>query len=533
MTDATTDRTTDAMTDVPAPSRPRLTPEEVRRFAFRQGPGKAHLGEQHLVDDAAPTTSALPPRHARSATGRPLPLGTCDLLAATSYPQPCDRAAVAGLGPDARLGHLLVGALGLQRREPSHRYADHRAVPSGRAKFPVHAFTAQGPVLRYLDVHRHALVDVHAHSGSDAPDALNAVAGEGGSVLLAARYSDLPAAYGRMRYAVSEAELGVSLRSLCVTADLLGIPARLALDGSATARAESAIRSAGPGTWSAPLTLRLGDPGDPDGPAPSVPLPGPPGPEHDARDPLLAAAALDPSVRDAAAVSAQRHALPAADPPTAHGLPAAAAAPAHRPDWARVLWDRSAGRAADRHYGFSLRPAALPGTCLTDLLAWARQPPPDRLLAEVARRLRLTVALHRVGGRPDGLHRVEEDGLTLHRRHPRIMAVLQAGFAQPPSHNTDNGVRHAAMVWIHSIDVDALVDDLGPAALGLLQLCLGWSVHGLCLGAAAHGLVARPARSFVEYRVQPLLGLARQETPVFMTICGTSRFTEPMLDLRT
>jgi hypothetical protein len=113
------------------------------------------------------------------------------------------------------------------------------------------------------------------------------------------------------------------------------------------------------------------------------------------------------------------------------------------------------------------------------------------------------------------------------------MAALQPGFGQQPSPNTDSGMRHAAMVWVHSVDVGALLDDFGPSALGLLQLCLGWSVHGLCLAAAAHGLVARPARSFVEYHVQPLFGLRREETPVFMTVCGTSRFTEPMLDLRT
>ncbi|MFD6556221.1 hypothetical protein, partial [Streptomyces sp. NPDC058398] len=65
------------------PGAPTLA--DVRRFAFRQGPGKGHLGEQHLVDDGAPTTSALPPRWARSSTGVPLPLGTHELLAATSY----------------------------------------------------------------------------------------------------------------------------------------------------------------------------------------------------------------------------------------------------------------------------------------------------------------------------------------------------------------------------------------------------------------------------------------------------------------
>ncbi|WP_328552242.1 hypothetical protein [Streptomyces sp. NBC_00358] len=500
------------------PGAPTLA--DVRRFAFRQGPGKGHLGEQHLVDDGVPTTSALPPRWARSSTGVPLPLGTHELLAATSYPGPREPGTVAAPAPRDRLGHLLTTAFGLQRREPSHRYADHRSVASGRAKYPVHAFLAQGSAVRYLDVYRHALVDV------TPPEGAAELTGDGTSVLLAARYSDLPAAYGRMRYAVTEVELGVNLRSLCVAADLLGVEARLALDGGSTAEAEAVVRSAGPGTWSAPLSVRLGGLG-PVGP--STVLPSPAGIESGHRDSLLEPD--DPSVQDMAAVSALRHGLPPGPPPPARGLPEDG--PAGGADWAEVLWNRTSGRMPDRLYGFALRPAEVSADCLADLLAWADRPPPDRLLAEVADRVRLSVALQRVGGLPTGVHRVEGRELTPGPVRPRIMAALQPGFGQQPSPNTDSGMRHAAMVWVHSVDVGALLDDFGPSALGLLQLCLGWSVHGLCLAAAAHGLVARPARSFVEYHVQPLFGLRREETPVFMTVCGTSRFTEPMLDLRT
>ncbi|MFB7945463.1 hypothetical protein ACFC6L_11115 [Kitasatospora phosalacinea] len=501
------------------------TLDDVRRFAFRQGPGKGHLGEQHLVDDRTATTSALPPRRARSATGVPLPLGTHELLAAAPYPGPCGAGAVAALEPQERLGHLLTTAFGLQRREPSHRYADHRSVASGRAKYPVHAFLAQGGAVRYHDAYRHALVDVAPSGGVTAGPA------DGSSVLLAGRYSDLPAAYGRLRYAVAEVELGVALRSLCVAADLFGVPAALALDGAATARAEAVVRSAGPGTWSAPLVVRL------DVPGPAVPgraLPGPPPPARDGRDPLLEAD--DPSARDAAAISAHRRGLPSGPPAPARGLPSGAPAGSSATgavDWAQVLWNRTAGRMPDQLYGFALRPAEVSADCLADLLAWADRPPPGRLLAEVAERVRLSVALQRVGGLPVGVHQVEGRGLVLGPARPGIMATLQPGFAQQPAPNTDSGMRHAAMAFVHSVDVDALLDDFGPAAFGLLQLCLGWSVHGLCLAAAAHGLVARPARSFVEYRVQPLFGLRREETPVFMTVCGTSRFTEPMLDLRT
>ncbi|MCI4061356.1 nitroreductase family protein [Micromonospora sp. R77] len=201
--------------------------------------------------------------------------------------------------------------------------------------------------------------------------------------------------------------------------------------------------------------------------------------------------------------------------------------------WADLLWRRSAGRVPAGTYGFALTPSPVGEEALRAMLAWLAVPPPGGPLREVAARVRVTVALQRVGDRPTGAYRVVSGEPEPHRLDPHLLRRMQPGFGRPPSADTDAGFRHASLVWVFSTDVDALLDDLGPAAWSLLQLWCGWATQGLCLAAAAHGLVARPARSFDEHHVQPLAGLDRREVPVFMTVCGTSRFTEPMLDLRS
>ncbi|MCI4061355.1 hypothetical protein MRQ36_01705 [Micromonospora sp. R77] len=276
---------------------------DVRRFAFQQGPGKRYLGEQGLVDDDAATTSLLPPPAARTDTGRLLPTGTHDLLAGTTYPDRCPPVA----DPEQRLGHLLLTAFGLQRREPSNQYNDHRTVPSGRARFPVHAFVSRPGRLRYLDVYRHALVDTPAAGPTDGPV----------SVLLAARYTDLPDPYGRLRCAIGEVELGVYLRALAVAADLFGVAATVRLDSASVTAAASAVAATGPGVWSPPLVVALAGA---ESPAAGTPLPSPGCSAGSAdRDALLSPAggALDEVV----AVAAHRLALPPTPPQPLRGLP--------------------------------------------------------------------------------------------------------------------------------------------------------------------------------------------------------------------
>lgn len=487
------------------------TMEAARRFAYRQGPGKRLLGEQNQVDDAAPTTAFLPPAHARGTTGVPLPSNTHAALATIPFPESCSAAC-----PEAdneQLGRILITAFGLQRREPDHQYADHRVVASGRAKYPVHVFVSGRDALRYLDVYRHALIDVP--SGSEADDATQ--------VTLAARYSDLPAAYSRLRFAICEAELGIAMRSLCVAADIFGARVGFAPDDV------TMLPSTGPGTWSAPVTLRL-----PDVSPPHSRTVGAPPPATEQQDLLLESARLDPSVVESAELSASRRpAFPTYDAVPAHGTPTQAPMSSTPPTWADVLWRRSAGRVPGARYGFALRPAHVERATVNSMLAWAAVPPPDPTVAAVGRHVRTTLVLKSIGDLADGVYRLEPDGRpTLLRPDPAALARLEPGFARPSSPTTDIGLRHAAVFWVHSVATDRLLDEFGPSGLALLNLWCGWTIHGLCLAAAAAGLIARPARSYDEHHLQPLLGLAGEEFPVFTTVCGTPRFTSPMLDLR-
>jgi hypothetical protein len=370
----------------------------------------------------------------------------------------------------------------------------------------VHALVTAPGSVRYVDPYRLALVDAADRAGDAA-------------VLLAARYTDLPDGYGRLRYAVCETELGVHLRALCVAADVFGVPVAVDLDPATVRAAEETFRATGPGTWSAPVPVRL--PGH--GPVPpSVPLPGAGG---DAA-PLPGGG---PDVAECQAVSRARIELPPTGPVPASGLVPTAAAGT----WADVLWNRSAGRVPGGRYGFSLVPHPLALDAVGDMLQWLRHPPPHPLLVEVASRVTTLVALRGVTGLPTGLYEVDTAGrLALRYPDSRVMANLERGFGRPSSATTDIGLRHAGAVWLSTVDTGALVADLGPAALSLLHLWLGWGVHGVCLAASAHGLIARPARSYDEYHVRSVLRLGRRDTPVFMTACGRSRFLEPMLDLR-
>ncbi|MCX4743970.1 hypothetical protein OG455_00320 [Kitasatospora sp. NBC_01287] len=519
------------------------TTTEVRLFAYRQGPLRAGLAEQPQVDGTAPTTATLPPTAARGAGGRPLPAGTHRLLAGARYPRPLTPGAVQAVPPGDLVGHLLLAAVGLQRREPSNRFNDHRSIASVRSKFPVHVFVlAPDGACAYLDLYRHALVDLP----DTLPDALpDAVAADGGfahllpaagdlTVLLAARYTDLPALYGRLRCALSLLELGINLRALHIAADLLGVRVRLRSDGRDTAAAARLLAGSGPGAWSPPLVVTLQGVGPL---APSRPLPSAAAsdlPQHEEDRALLRQQAGHATVLEAAEVTAPLAGLSCAAAEPVRGVPDLAAADPGtvRPTWAETLWNRSAGRAPAVVSGFSARPTVLGGDCLADMLAWIGRSAPGPLLAEVGRKVRTTVALQRLAGLPTGRYALVEGRLECEQEDPGLPQRLQDAFGYPLTPTTDCGLRHATAMWVFSADLDAILDAFGPAGWSLLQLWCGWASHGLATAAAAHGLFARPARSFDEFWLQRAMGLPREVFPVFTVICGRSRFAEPMLDLR-
>ncbi|WP_327070894.1 hypothetical protein [Kitasatospora sp. NBC_01302] len=545
------------------------TTTDVRLFAYRQGPLRTALAELTPGSDTDSTTSTLPPARARGSRGRPLPAGTHRLLADAPYPQPLPADALATLGPGDLAGHLLVCALGLQRREPSHHFNDHRAIASVRSKFPVHAFVLAPDGSRaYLDIYRHALIDLqddadvsdnadnadnsdgsdNADGGGDLAELLPAPGDL--TVVLAARYTDLPVDYGRLRCTLSLLELGINLRALHTAADLLGVPVRLRSDAALTRAAGRLLEYGGPGAWSPPLVVTL----EGAGPLPSSrPLPGTDGfgdAEQHAREcGLLREQSGQELVREADAVTAPLAALscgagePVRSVPDLAGREPAEHRPAERepagqdagparPDWARTLWNRSAGRTRAGLLGFSARPAVLGAEFLRDTLAWLDRPAPGPLLPEVGRRVLTRVVLQRTAGLPTGRYAVARGHVECEQQDSDLMRRFADAFGYPLTPAVDCGLRHANAVWVFAADLDGILAEFGPAGWSLLQLWCGWATHGLTTAAAAHGLFARPARSFGEFWLQRTLDLPRSTFPVFTVICGRSRFSEPVLDLR-
>ena len=408
---------------------------EVTHFVYLQGLGKNLLQRQEPIDDTELTASTVPPLLARGMTGVPLPSAGAGLHA---VPYPLGRPTAPA--PQV-LGHLLLAALGLQRRELSHRYPDHRAIASGRAKYPVHALVLDERKLRYLDVYRHALVDVPVES-LNIPAAL---VPEPGTVamILAARYQDLPAGYQQARASITEAELGIAMRSLAVTAQLHGITMHARVGGEVAEQATELLAATGPGTWSAPVVLTL------DGVAlpASQPLPGRQVPAHA----FLAAdhhlELPDPSAAEARRISHTRLAYPHAgenrsdgnrsgDPADgADGVPGIPPAGAAGPlaccpprTWTEVFADRSAGRVGGGRNGFALRPHQLPAACLADLLAWTTMTPTTAELAAVGRRITLRVAMQRVDGHASGLYRWQHGALHPEFTDPSLVRVARAAW---------------------------------------------------------------------------------------------------------
>ncbi len=497
-----------------------LGSDDVARFVYRQGLGKNLLCPPQSVDDGAITSSCVPPLRARGGRGVPLPAGADPALAA---PFPATAGRVDE--PDV-LGRLLLAAVGLQRREPSHPYADHRAVASGRAKYPVHVFVLDGRAVRYLDVYRHALVDI----ATAVPDELRPGMGEL-TVLLAGRYQDLPSTYELARASIVEAELGIAARAITVAAELHGVRAGIHWSGVTVRQAAELVAATGPGTWSAPVVMTLkGVPG-----AASAALPG------GARACIPAAldqhlATPDPVASTLRSISHTRLAghqsgsgAPVSGiPNTASGAWTATV----RRSWEQVLAERSAGRVAGRRHGYALRPDRVSEGCLRDLLDWAGPVPAADPLRTTAEQVTVRVALQGVTGYDNGLYRLDRGALQAEFTDPATMRLLAARGGQTSSPGNEIGLRHASLAWIFTADVASVLAELGPAGWSLVQLYCGWVMHGIGLAAAAHGLISRPSRSYDEPTLQQTLRLPRRDVPMFMTICGRSAFDEPILDLR-
>jgi hypothetical protein len=146
-----------------------------------------------------------------------------DLLApltAIAWPRPGAPVPRAGqAGQLAAWPTVLAGTWGLQRREPSHKYNDHRSYPSPRCLYPTAAFVRNAGSWFGYDPAAHVLVRL---TGPGAPDLTGPA-----TLVCACRPGQLPAGYGSLRLPLTLLEAGHAAATAAMVARALGEPARI------------------------------------------------------------------------------------------------------------------------------------------------------------------------------------------------------------------------------------------------------------------------------------------------------------------
>jgi hypothetical protein len=552
--------------------------DDVLRYAFSQGPGRDFVARLGPPERPLTTSFGTLPDGVATDPMHQLVWGSVDLFEDALYPGRC---TTVGLSTEELIQHALVMAFGLQRREPSNLFNDHRGLASVRSKFPVHAFVHNQDAAWLLDVHRHGLLPV-GHACPRFPQ-------QPVSVALAGRYTHLPSLYGRLRGPLTELEIGISLRALWVALDVLGLNGELRLPGPDSDALMAQLGLDPPGQWSVPLSVAIdhSQQGHADGSSPSAANGA--GDRRTRRsddeddDPTLAeVVAVNRTSRQVAAGG-----LSESSRGSARAVPTGLA-PSTR-SWSDVLWQRSAGRMPRNMAGFSGRRRPIPAAAVTDAVAWLDVAPPTPLLAEIAQRITVTACLQDATDFATGHYRLERGDagrtddptatpgrptdpdttqrrptdpdtrtgrptdpdsrpgtatarqgqtgpaarLVLVRADPALPARMEGCYGHGLGPNVGCAVRHASMTWLLSADVTSLIEEFGPGGWTLAQYVCGWMAHGLCLSAAAHGLYARPSRAFDEVLLHPIIGMTPGEMVLLSVVSGVGRFTEPTLDLRT
>jgi hypothetical protein len=487
-----------------------LTNVQARRLVHRQGPGREEDGGivAHAYDE---TAAPAAPLRAIPGRGISLPIGTRRLLEET--PWPASRAAPP---PRDAVAHVLLAAFGVVRREPSNAFNDHRPAASVRSRFPVHAFAVAAERAWWLDPVRMALVEMDADPGPT----------DGVRVLLSARWTDLPDFYGRLRGGLCAVESGIALRALASACEGLGVSAVASLAGEDAHPIIESLGLVGSQGWSCPWVVDLdlqaptGSSADISPPAPFAP---PPISDDALKDLRRADAALRATPRDAPA------------PLRGSSTSGRSAPRTDASSWAQVLWRRTAGRMPLRLTGYDARRRAVPEAVLRELSNWASAPAPDALVREAGRLCTITVIVQDIDGLAPGSYEVGPAGELEPNLvpEPLLLAAAERRYGYPLAPANGCGLRLASSLWLVHGSPRRVVEELGPAAWQAAQLWAGWVAHGICLAAAAHGLFARPALSFDEVSLGQLLGLEVDATLLMTVTCGSGRFLEPMLDLRT
>ncbi|MEN2423713.1 hypothetical protein AABB02_37080 [Streptomyces rimosus] len=216
--------------------------------------------------------------------------------------------------------------------------------------------------------------------------------------MLAGRYTYLPGYYERLRAALMDLELGVSLRTLLSVLELFALPvARVQAPVSEPEAVLAGLGNTRPEEWAAPLSLTVTGAGI-DTLAPYRPKAAPrPGPGSAVSGPGLATLPEVLRVNRAAASGA------AAEPePVQPGSTLPTDGPQELIDWSRVYWNRNSGRMPLGLTGMSGRRQAQPASYLAECAQWLAAPLPGTALQDIARRMQVLVCTQDIAGMPDG-----------------------------------------------------------------------------------------------------------------------------------
>lgn len=429
-----------------------------------------------------------PPIRYSGAPDIPLPTGLANVLASVPYPSSRE-SAPAGLDG---LTTLLQSALGFQRYEPANNYNAHRAYPSAQSLFPVEAFVVRGQQAWHYDAARHALRPVGAADGDPA--------GQDAAIALLGRPGKLPEYYRELRWALTLCEAGHAAEVVAATAGALGYAGTVHVDFD-DAGLLAAIGAESLDGWlpAAVIGLSPAAPGFP----PSTPWEAP-------DDPVLAADRLAWS--DAVAL--------APSPYTATATWAGSA----DVTWEHVLFHRSAGHSRG---GFTASPAPLARQALAAALAASRAAA-QRTWGGMS--IRMCLAVERVEDLADGLYAWSpEDGDLDLLASGSYLAAVQDAYLYPATvTRVDTG--NVALMFL--VDYPAVAAKWGARGLRFSQLVMGALAQAAGLALTAHGAFLRPARSFDPDRLGEVAQCKPGETVGYLGLCGVSRLTDLMLDLR-